>query len=230
MDTLTPPFGIRTPGSSIPLIEDLLADHIRIWTQDSRYKAVAGVLGDITRLPELQAPAVFVNDIPMTVYGVLEGSRKANIPCVIVQLVSWENDPKVGKMAVHIGVLTYDDAEDMQGHRDIILIMSRIWFNLWHNRMIGYAGQEESHLYRYALTEPWISAERVWPGERPTYPFYFGSIITHYSLITPNPRGIEGEPAVIRGGGFPVVSYPGEKIVGGPPSEIPLLPDGTPMW
>ena len=227
---MSTPFGIYTPCSSIPLIEDLLADHIRLWTKDSRYKAVAGVLGDITRLPEPQAPVVFVNDIPMTVYGVLEGSRKANVPCVIVQLVSWENGPKVGTMTVHIGVLTYDDAEDMQGHRDVILIMSRIWFQLWKHRLIGYAGQEESDRYRYVLTEPWISAERVWPGDKPTYPFYFGSLITHYSLITPTAHGYEGEPSAVRGGGIPVVTYPGEPIVGGEPSEVPLLPDGTPMW
>lgn len=183
---------MQIPGDALPFIEDALVKYITLWTKDYRLRAVTRV-GKQWRDIDPRAPAIVTGDLPSNVTGEIDENRIPAAPAIIVQAASGEDQKHegggfVGFVTVHIGVVTYDDAEDKQGHRDTLNLIQNLRFGLWKHRLLG---DPETGIYWWSLCHPWLSWQRILPPTG-SHPLYYGLVQAHYSLIVPTALGDEG--------------------------------------
>jgi hypothetical protein len=184
---------MEIPGSALPFVEDALIKYISVWTQDYRLRAVTRV-GKQWKEADRRAPAVVAGDLPSNVAGEIDENRIPAAPAIIVQAASgedqkWEGGGFVGFVCVHIGVITYDDAESKQGHRDTLNLIQNLRFGLWKHRLLG---DPATGIYWWALCHPWITWQRILPTMG-SHPLYYGLVQAHYSMQVPTALGDEGE-------------------------------------
>jgi hypothetical protein len=179
--------GVHVPGSSLPLLEDCVVNHATLWTRNLRLKRVTRKNKGWTEL-EAGPPTVVAGDMPSNVTGEIDSDRIPGAPALIVQATEGE-DFKLkdggfaGRVSVQIGIITWDDAEDKQGHRDVLNLVELFRTKLWDKRIL-----ED----RFALCEPWINWQRIMPPAG-SHPLYFGLVLAHYSLQVATPDWDEGK-------------------------------------
>ena len=134
-------------------------------------------------------PNIVMNDIEAT----LAGSPNATlIPVILVQLTEINDgsfNPTAGESiaTVEINIVTFSDSPDYQGREDIINLLTTMRTSIMETQIIG----------GHALRPPLHCVP-----QGTAFPLYFGTIFTHYSVITPeqklNTQELMGDPMLYR--------------------------------
>lgn len=135
-------------------------------------------------------PNVAMNDISATLAG---GPNSTLVPVILVQLTEISDgsfNPAAGESiaTVEINVVTFSDSPDYQGREDIINLLTTLRTSIIETQIIG------GHRLRPPLLcVPHVGIE---------FPLYFGTITSHYSVITPkqklNTQELMGDPMLYR--------------------------------
>jgi hypothetical protein len=184
----------KIPGSSLPLLEDCLVNHVELWTRNLRLLRVTRKNKGWAVLPEAGPPSVVAGDMPSNVTGEIDADRIPGAPALIVQAISGDDFKDkdggfAGRACIQIGIISWDDAEDKQGHRDVLNLVELLRTKLWDKRLLG---DENGGGVRFAMCEPWPSWQRVMPPAG-SHPLYFGLVLVHYSLMVSTPDWDEGK-------------------------------------
>ena len=193
--------GVHVPGSSLPLLEDCIGWHVALWTKNLRLKRVTRKNKGWAQL-EPGPPSVVAGDMPSNITGEIDMDRIPGAPALIIQAAEGD-DTKApgafeGTVCVQIGIITWDDSEDKQGHRDVLNLVELLRTKVWDKRLLDG---------RFALCKPWVRWQRIMPPAG-SHPLYLGLVLAHYSLQVPTPDWDEGEDYAWKAG----VDYAGWQV------------------
>jgi hypothetical protein len=160
---------------AISNLERFLVDGIKAWT--SEVPMYTGEKDPVTGEKLVQVPAVYRGFLHIRMTGGIDPSIPKIFPHIIVQSSSGEYDFQQGEATVNIQIGVWDDAPDLSGYQDALILSELLIDRIYTERIIGN---------NFPLADAKVTWKLVEGSD--LFPSFFAILTLTVNVATPSPR------------------------------------------